>query len=140
MMFLSSLDSYPLESGIRMRALGPVVAFHIVVALAALGLGAVMFARPKGTQGHRVLGRVWVVCLGATALGSFWIKRDGHFSWIHLLSLWTLFGLAMAVREIRRANVPRHRAWMVGLYVGLVVAGAFTLLPNRYLGQLVFGP
>ncbi len=139
-MFLSSLDSYRLESGIRMRALGPVVAFHIVVALAAVGLGAVMFVRPKGTYGYRVLGRIWVACLGATALGSFWIKRDGNFSWIHLLSLWTLFGLAMAVREIRRANVPRHRAWMVGLYVGLVMAGAFTLLPNRYLGQLVFGP
>jgi uncharacterized membrane protein len=123
-----------------MRALTFQITFHIGVALAALGLGAVMFMRAKGTRSHRALGRIWVACLAATALGSFWIRRDGHFSWIHLLSLWTLFGLAMAVREIRRANVRGHSAWMIGLYVGLVVAGAFTLLPGRYLGQLVFGP
>jgi uncharacterized membrane protein len=28
---------------------------------------------------------------------------------------------------------------MIGLYLGLAIAGAFTLLPSRIIGSLVFG-
>jgi uncharacterized membrane protein len=122
-----------------MDRLTPLIAFHITTALLALGLGAAMFARPKGTPSHRLLGRIWVASLAATALGSFWIRHDGHFSWIHFLSAWTLFGLAMAVWCARRGNIQAHRGWMIGLYLGLAIAGLFTLLPSRLLGSLVFG-
>ncbi|MCA3263168.1 MAG: DUF2306 domain-containing protein [Telmatospirillum sp.] len=122
-----------------MDRLTPLIAFHISSALLALGLGAAMFARPKGTPSHRLIGRIWVASMAATAFGSFWIQSSGHFSWIHLLSAWTLFGLVMAVRNARRGNIPAHRGWMIGLYVGLAIAGAFTLLPSRLLGSLVFG-
>jgi uncharacterized membrane protein len=122
-----------------MDRLTPLIAFHISVAMLALVLGAVMFARPKGTPGHRLLGCIWVASMVATAFGSFWIQRGDHFSWIHLLSAWTLFGLFMAVRNVRRGSIQAHRGWMIGLYMGLAIAGAFTLLPNRLLGSLVFG-
>ncbi len=122
-----------------MDRLTPLIAFHISTALLALALGAVMFARPKGTPSHRLIGRIWVASMAATAFGSFWIRHTGQFSWIHLLSAWTLFGLAMAVWNVRRGNIQAHRGWMIGLYMGLAIAGAFTLLPSRLLGGLVFG-
>ena len=122
-----------------MDRLTPLIAFHISTALLALALGAIMFARPKGTPSHRFIGRIWVASLAATALGSFWIQRGGQFSWIHLLSAWTLFGLVMAVRHARRGEIQAHRGWMIGLYMGLAIAGAFTLLPSRLIGSLVFG-
>jgi uncharacterized membrane protein len=122
-----------------MDRLTPLIAFHISTAFLALGLGAAMFARSKGTASHRLMGRIWVASLAATALGSFWIQRGGGFSWIHLLSAWTLFGLAMALHHARRGQIQAHRGWMIGLYLGLAIAGIFTLLPSRLLGSLLFG-
>lgn len=122
-----------------MDRLTPLIAFHISTALLAIVLGAAMFARPKGTPSHRLLGRIWVASMAATAFGSFWIQSSGQFSWIHLLSTWTLFGLVMAVRNARLGKIQAHRGWMIGLYMGLAIAGAFTLLPSRMLGSLVFG-
>ncbi len=122
-----------------MDRLTPLLVFHISTALTALTLGAAMFARSKGTASHRLIGRIWVASLAATAFGSFWIQRGGHYSWIHLLSAWTLFGLVMAVWNARRGNIQAHRGWMIGLYLGLAIAGAFTLLPSRIIGSLVFG-
>ena len=44
-----------------------------------------------------------------------------------------------AVVAIRRGHVARHRAAMVSIYVGAcLVAGAFTLLPGRFLGDLIW--
>ncbi len=52
----------------------------------------------------------------------------------------TLAGLVQAFRQLLRGNVAGHRKTMLGLYLGACVgAGAFTLLPQRYLGQLVWG-
>ena len=38
-----------------------------------------------------------------------------------------------------RGNIAAHKRMAVGLYIGLLVAGAFTLLPGRLIGNLVFG-
>ena len=39
----------------------------------------------------------------------------------------------------RRTGAPAHRRWMRGSYIGgCMVAGAFALLPGRYLGDLVW--
>jgi len=52
-----------------------------------------------------------------------------------------VFGmLFFAFRFLARGNINGHRRTMQGLYVGAcIVAGAFTLLPNRYLGGVVWG-
>jgi uncharacterized membrane protein len=53
---------------------------------------------------------------------------------------YTLLGLFLAFRQLLRGNIQAHRKHMVGLYMGACIgAGAFTLLPSRYLGQLVWG-
>jgi uncharacterized membrane protein len=47
-----------------------------------------------------------------------------------------IFGAFWAVS---RKDIAGHRKTMQGLYFGACIgAGVFTLLPNRYLGNLVF--
>ena len=116
---------------------------HVAAALAALVLGLVQFTRPKGTGGHRLLGWCWVVLMAVVALSSIGITGvagPGRFSWIHGLSAFTLCGLAAAVFLARRGQIGAHRRSMIGLYLGaLLITGAFTLLPGRIMGRVVFG-
>ncbi len=91
---------------------------------------------------HRSLGRVWVVVMFVAAGSSFWIQEIGGiagFSWIHLLSVWTLFSLGYAVYFIRNGRVTEHRKAMVSTFLGLTIAGLLALFPGRRLATLIFG-
>ena len=62
------------------------------------------------------------------------------FTPIHLLIPVTILGLFNGFHALYRGQLARHRKGMVSLYLGAcVTAGAFTLLPGRYLGNLVWG-
>ena len=115
------------------------VLVHASCAAMAVVLGGYLLARPKGTRLHRSLGRIWAALMLVIALGSFQIQSEGRLSWIHLLSLVTLYFLCAGLVAARRGHTLRHRGCMKGAYTGLVVAGPFTLLPYRMLGQLLFG-
>ena len=127
----------------------PAIWIHSVAAIAALLLGAFILWRRKGTTWHRMGGRVWVALMLVVALSSFFIseiRQVGPFSWIHLLSLYTLGSLAVGLGVLfrkRLAPVERiaiHRATMQNLYAGaLLIAGGFTFLPDRLIGRLTFG-
>ncbi len=120
----------------------PLVQLHATAALAAFALGAWQLAAPKGTLPHRTVGWAWVVLMAAVALSSFGItggRGAGRFSWIHGISLFTLLALPVAVTHVRRGRTESHRWLMVGLFLGaLVITGAFTLLPGRLMGRIVF--
>lgn len=130
-------------------SLGPLLAapaivqMHVAAALAALVLGAIQFAAPKGTLPHRALGWIWVALMAGVALSSFGISGvagPGRWSWIHAISVYTLLALGAAVLHARRGRVRAHRSAMVGLFFGaLVITGGFTLLPGRIMGALIFG-
>ena len=118
------------------------VAVHLAAAILAFVAGVAMLARPKGTPAHKALGRAWIALIAVVAFGSFWIQelRGGAgFSLIHALSLWTLFAVTMGFVAIRRGQVRRHRGWMVGTFIGLIVAGLFALAPGRMIPALLFG-
>ncbi len=119
-----------------------IIQLHAFAAMAAFALGAVQLLAPKGTLPHRKLGYVWVVLLGFVAISSFWIHRIrqfGDFSLIHLLSIFTLIALPLAVLRARRHQVGQHRRSMMLLYLGaLVIAGGFTLFPGRIMYHVVF--
>ena len=121
----------------------PVIQIHAAAALAALALGALQFALPRGGGRHRAMGQIWVGLMAVVALSSFGIsglRQVGPFSWIHLLSLYTLFALVRTVLYARQGKITAHRWTMIGLYLGaLVVTGLFTLLPGRIMGHVVFG-
>ncbi|HET7531005.1 MAG TPA: DUF2306 domain-containing protein [Mycobacteriales bacterium] len=115
------------------------IALHAAGATLAAVLGGYLVLRPrKGDLLHRRIGRVWMVDMYWVALSSFGIKQltRGHFSWIHGLSLWTLFTLTMAIVAARRHDVRQHRAWVVGTYLGLLGAGvAAVAFPTRLVPQ-----
>ena len=115
------------------------IAIHLACSLMALPLGAWMLAAPKGTPRHRLWGRLWVALIVGVCLSSFWIRDEDGYGVIHLLTLWTLISVAMAVACIRRRRVAAHRGWMIGTMAGLVTAGILTLGPQRLLGGLLFG-
>lgn len=120
-----------------MNALPLPLAIHIVCALAALILGAALLSRRlKGDRAHRIAGWTWVALMLAVAISSLWIPRFMALSWIHLFTLATLVSLPLGVLHARRHDVKAHRSTMVGVFTGgLVIAGLFTLIPGRLLGN-----
>ena len=82
--------------------------------------------------------------MAVTAASSFFIhdiRVWGDYSPIHLLSVWVLFfSLPMAVIYARRRNIKAHKQIMQATFMGgIVLAGAFTLLPGRMMHELLFG-
>jgi uncharacterized membrane protein len=122
----------------------PLIFFHLVTALLALLLGAVMLARRKGTRSHKALGWTWVVLMGSTALASAFIRDYGMINLagitpIHAFTVLTAVSLPRGIWAIRHGDVAAHRRCMTRLYVGAcVLAGVFTLLPGRFLGHLLW--
>ena len=116
---------------------------HVAAAFAAFLLGVLQFLRPKGDAGHRMLGWAWVLIMATDALSSFGIHGmagPGHFSWIHGLSAYTLFGLIGGVIQARKGLARAHRNSMIGLFLGaLLITGIFAFTPGRLMGHVVFG-
>ena len=121
----------------------PAIPLHAFAAMAALALGIVQFAAPKGTLPHRTIGWIWVVLMAAVAVSSLWIHQIrllGPWSPIHLLSIMVLVLLPIAVVSAHRHHVRRHSRIMIGIFSGgLVIAGLFTLLPGRIMHAVIFG-
>ena len=68
------------------------------------------------------------------------LKLWGAFSPIHLLNIWTLISLVVALHHARQGNIREHKIWMVQLSnLALLVAGVFTLWPGRVMHGVLFG-
>jgi uncharacterized membrane protein len=121
----------------------PQIQVHAFAAIAAFGLGLVQLSAPKGTLPHRTVCWVWVALMFVVCVSSFFIhdiRMWGPWSPIHLLSIYVLIILPLAVLAARRHVVERHRSRMLGLFLGaLVIAGAFTFWPGRIMHAVVFG-
>ena len=121
----------------------PAIPLHAFAAMAAFALGLVQFAAPKGTLPHRTIGWLWVLLMLGVAASSFWIQQIrlwGPWSPIHLLSIFTLTMLPLAVWKAHRHQVRSHRFAMTSLFLGaLVIAGLFTIVPGRIMHRVIFG-
>jgi uncharacterized membrane protein len=121
----------------------PAIPVHAFAAMTAFMLGVVQLAAPKGTLPHRTLGWIWVCLMLAVAISSFWIheiRLVGPWSPIHLLSIFVLITVPLAVWKAHRHQVVDHRRIMISIFSGaLVIAGLFTLLPGRIMHAVVFG-
>ena len=115
---------------------------HLGTILIALALTPVMLLRRRGDALHRMLGRVWAVAMFATAALSFNVRtiNPGHFSLIHLLSLFTLVMVPVIWWAARTHRVALHRRVVRGMVTGaLLIAGVFTFPFDRLLGHWLFG-
>ena len=129
--------------------LTPLIAIHLTAALGALATGPVALWARKGRlqrpKLHRAFGYAWVTLMLITAVSALFIRdfrlpNLGGYTPIHLLIPLTLVSLVGAFASLARGNIVAHRKTMQTLYVSAcLVAGGFTLLPGRYLGQLIWG-
>ena len=121
----------------------PVIRLHAAFAFAAIGFGVVQFLAPKGTLPHRTIGWAWatlMMLVAGTSLFIHTIRTWGPWSPIHLLSLFTLAVVPLAVARARQHDISRHRQAMIWIFVlALVVTGLFTLAPGRIMNKVVFG-
>jgi len=129
-------------------AMTPTIAVHMTAAIAAVLLGPfalwARWGRTTRPKLHRALGYAWVTCMVAAALSAAFIRDDrlpniGGYTPIHLLIPITFFSLFRAFGHLHQGNIRGHRLHMQWLYISAcLVAGAFTLLPTRYLGHLIW--
>jgi len=121
----------------------PAIQLHAFAAMSAFGLGIIQLAAPKGTLPHRTIGWIWVVLMLIVSISAFFIHQIrlwGPWSPIHLLAIFTLVTLPMALWAAHRHEVNRHRLGMISLFVGaLVIAGLFTFVPGRIMHAVAFG-
>lgn len=125
--------------------LTPVIAIHLAAALAATAIGPLALWARLGTcqrpRLHRAAGYAWVTLIVATAVSALFIRdfrlpNLAGYTPIHLLIPFTVGQLFFSFRALLRGNIEGHRKSMQGLYIGAcLVAGAFTLLPGRFLGN-----
>jgi uncharacterized membrane protein len=125
--------------------MSPAIAIHVTAALLAVALGPVaLWARMGKTQRtrlHRAAGYAWVTLMVLAALSALFISgnkgpRLAGFGPIHLLVPFALGMIALSFRYLVQGNIQAHRKTMQRVYLGAcVVAGAFTLMPDRLLGQ-----
>lgn len=119
---------------------------HLVTILPAFLIATWLLLRRKGTDNHRLLGKIYMILVlfsaGLTLLMPARVGPTlfGHFGFIHGLSVMAFYSIFMGWRAIKAKNVRRHKSAMVGLYVGgMLIAGGFTLMPGRMLHGWVFG-
>jgi uncharacterized membrane protein len=118
---------------------------HLATIVPAMLLGTYLLLRRKGDGLHRMLGKIYMGLMLFTAIITMLLPAAvgprflDHFGWIHLLSLLVLYTVPSAYFAARAHNVRRHRANMIGLYIGgILVAGSFALMPGRMLHNWLF--
>ena len=119
------------------------IQLHVFAAIGAFVLGSVQIVAPKGTPPHRIIGSIWIVLMAVVCVTAFFIHQLriwGPWSPIHLLAVFTLAMLPIAVWRAHRHDVKSHQRAMLALFFGaLVIAGVFTLLPGRIMHAVLFG-
>jgi uncharacterized membrane protein len=123
----------------------PIIFIHLITALGALLVGLFLLARkPRGDGAHKLWGWAWVALMLSTAVASAFIRdyrmiNIAGFTPIHGFTVFTLYSLPKGIYHIRKGNIQAHRKTMRGLFIGAcVVAGLFTLLPGRFLGNMLW--
>jgi uncharacterized membrane protein len=129
--------------------LTPLIAVHMTAAIGAIVTGPIALWARRGTHQrprlHRAFGYAWVTLMIVTAISAMFIRDWGKpniagFTPIHLLVPVVFVMLVASFRFLVRGNIARHRRLMQYLYFGAcVVAGLFTLAPDRLIGHALLG-
>lgn len=115
---------------------------HLITIMIALALTPVILLGRRGTRRHRLLGRIWAGAMMLTALLSLFVRtiNAGHFSLIHLLSVFTLVQVPLIVWSAHTHRIDRHRSSVRAMVTGaLLIAGFFTFPFHRLLGRWLLG-
>lgn len=111
---------------------------HVVAALYVLAIGPLQILRRRRDRIHRTMGYLWVAAMYYVCFSSFWIVTEGHFTWLHGLSAFTIFTVTLGLVSAIRRNTPAHRGNMIGSYLGIATAFGFAVgIPGRSIPQLL---
>tara|TARA_A100001037_G_scaffold78569_1_gene70502 strand:- start:735 stop:1097 length:363 start_codon:yes stop_codon:yes gene_type:complete len=112
---------------------------HFLAAVLAIILGLINLVSEKGTPQHRMVGWFWLITMIFVTVPSFWIREinDGDLSWIHLLTIWTIISMGIAILSIKRGYVRTHAGFMAGTMLGAVIAGGFAMMPGRFISLII---
>jgi uncharacterized membrane protein len=111
---------------------------HVITALFVLAIGPFQILRRRRDRIHRTMGYLWVAAMYYVCFSSFWIVSDGHFSWLHGLSAFTIVTVTLGLVSAIRGNVPSHLGNMIGSYIGIAVAFIFAVtVPGRAVPHLI---
>jgi uncharacterized membrane protein len=114
------------------------LASHVIAALFVLAIGPVQIFRRRRDRIHRTMGYLWVAAMYYVCFSSFWIVSDGHFSWLHGLSAFTIITVTLGLVSAIRGNIPSHLGNMIGSYIGIAVAFIFAVtIPGRAIPRLL---
>ena len=128
--------------------LTPLIAVHMCAAITAVGIGPVALWARRGNNPalqrpklHRAFGYAWTAMMLAAAISAIFIRdyrlpNIAGYTPLHLFVPVTFYFLFCAFQRLAQGNIAGHRQAMQRLYISAcLVAGAFTLLPSRYLGN-----
>ncbi len=110
---------------------------HIATILPVLILGPFVIFRTPKDKVHKILGKIWALLMITSCLLTFGVRHNGGFSWLHGLSLYTLYSVISALLSIRKKQIHRHKQSMIGSYIGTVIAFIFAMTPDRLLGNWI---
>ena len=118
---------------------------HLWTIVPCVFIGGLLLIIKKGTLIHKHLGRLYMVLMLFTVTVTLFMPAAigttlfNHFGWIHLFSVLTLWTVPTAYLAIKKGNIKAHKRKMILLYFGaIVIAGAFTFTPGRYLHGVFF--
>lgn len=118
---------------------------HLITVLPCVLIGALLLLIKKGTKLHKNMGKLYMILMLITAFITLFMKAQvgpkflNHFGWIHLFSVLTFYSIPTAFFAARKGDIKTHKRKMILLYFGaIIIAGAFTFYPGRYLHSLFF--
>lgn len=118
------------------------VQLHVAAALTSIALTPFVLWRLKRDSLHKKLGYTWVTAMAITALSAFAISSFpvlGPFSPLHLLAVFTLWTLFVAVRWAIRGNIEAHRKSLSNLATyALGIPMVLNFLPDRTFTEAFF--
>jgi uncharacterized membrane protein len=119
---------------------------HLATVIPCIFLGAYLLLAKKGGKIHRKFGMLYMLLMSVTALIALLLPSKvgpqffNHFGYIHILSFVVMWTVPTALMAVKKGNIKAHQRKMVILYVSaILIAGAFTFVPGRYLHEVFFG-
>ncbi len=119
---------------------------HLATIVPAFIIASYLLFTRKGTNTHRMLGRIYMILMLVTATIALFMPAEvgprffNHFGFIHLFCLLVFYLVPSAYFAIKKGNIEQHKGKMIGLYVGgLIIAGSFTFMPGRLLHGWIIG-
>ncbi|MDP1974457.1 MAG: hypothetical protein Q8K37_00630 [Alphaproteobacteria bacterium] len=99
---------------------------HAICIIPPLFLAIFIFFRIKGDKIHKIMGWSFVTLMLISMIASFWIPSFGDLSFIHILSVATIYWIIRAIIAIRFKGPDWryvHASNMISAFIGIFIAG-----------------